>query len=386
MTATRRGLSIWAVTTAAYLVLGAIGQALGLDRHRYPTSPAASWPFRLFARGDAGHFLEVARHGYFGPHHDPVQMAFFPGYPLAGRGLAHLFSVGPPSVTTYLVALSLVSWLGTATAAILLWRLTADQVGEPAASVAVVVLLAGPYSIFLVSSYSEGPFLAAALGAWVAAKADRWAIASACAAMAAFTRISGLFLACGLVVLFVHSRATQRKSWQATHVAALSAPFLAVVGYFTWLHHNTGDWLAWFHAERLGWGRHAVTPVRAFTHSVRRILTYHDPDDWQLAALRFQGTMEILFAAAFIAACVALLRRREWAEATYVGFTAASLLTSAYYLSLPRNMLTCFPVAMLSAQWILRHRERKVRYTIAAGSVAIAMFNVSSILSDHWSG
>jgi hypothetical protein len=37
------------------------------------------------------------------------------------------------------------------------------------------------------------------------------AVASACAAVAAFTRISGLFLACGLVVLLFHTHASNEK-------------------------------------------------------------------------------------------------------------------------------------------------------------------------------
>ena len=384
--AIRRGLSIWLVSAVVYLAVGAVVQALGLDPIRYRTSPPASWPFRVYGRFDAAHFLGIARYGYYSAHKNAVAAAYFPGYPLAGRTLARLFSVGPASITSYLVALCLIAWVGTASAAVLLWRLTEIRYGQSVATAAVVVLLAGPYSVFLVSSYSEGPFLALALGAWVAAKADRWLLASACAALAAFTRISGLFLGCALVVLWVQTRRSEGRPWRALELAALSAPFLSVVGYFAWLHAQTGHWDTWFRVERRGWGRRTVTPVKAFTDSVHRIFTFHEHGQWAVTALRFQAVMEVLFAAAFVAGFVALVRRRSWAEATFVGLTAASLLTSAYYLSVPRDMLTCFPIAVLVGDWAVRHRGSVRLYAFAAASVLIALFNASSMLSDHWAG
>ena len=382
--ALRGGLSCWAACIAGYLLVAAVVESAGLDPHRYPQSPWWSKPFRLYARGDAGHFLNIARYGYFGPHSDAVTPAYFPGYPLAGRTLARMVSVGEPSVTTYLVALAVLSWLGTATAAVLLWRLVADPsgpAGPRVAAGAVIALLAGPYSMFLVASYSEGPFLALALGAWLAGRKDRWLLASLLASFAAVTRVSGVFLACALVVMYARSR--RSLDWQAL---SLTAPFLAAAGYFGWLRNQTGSWTTWFDAERLGWGRHTVAPWTALTNSVRRLFHLSARGSGQLWALGFQDTMELLFAAGFVVAIAVLVRRRRWPEVTYVSLTALSLLTSAYYLSVPRSMVICFPVWILVGEWAVSSRRRWLVGLAAGCSLVVAVVNATSMLSDHWSG
>lgn len=385
--AARHGLSLWAITTSAYLALAAIAQAVGIERRHYATASWASWPFQVYARFDAGHFLRIARYGYYGPHTSSAAPAFFPGYPLAGRGLARMFSVGQPSLSSYLIAMGLLSWVGTAIAAVLLWRLAADQAGETVATAAVGVLLAGPYSVFLISSYSEGPYLALALGAWVAARDDRWLLASACAALAASTRVSGLFLGCALIVLYLHSRRVERRPRRAVELAALTAPILTVGGYFAWLHAHTGSWSTWFDVQRRDWGRHTVSPVKAFLSSVHRIdgfRYFHNPK--LIAAMRFQSAMEVVFAVVLVAAVVLLASRSRWAEATYVGLTAVSLLTSTFYLSVPRNMLTCFPIAILAGQWLARRRHRASRFVLVAFSFAVVLINAASMLSEYWAG
>jgi hypothetical protein len=361
-------------------VIAAVVQALGLDHHRYPTSGPLSWPFRLYARGNAGHFLSIARYGYFGPHSDSVTPAYFPGYPLAGRAVAQMFQT--TGVTGYLVSLALVAWVGTASAAVLLWKWAADTLGQRTASYATVALLAGPYSVFLVSSYSEGPFLGLAVGAWLAGRNQRWVLASGLASLAALTRISGAFLAVGLLTMFVESAVRGRERRPYAAGAVLLLPFAAVLGYFAWLHGRTGSWTTWFAVERAGWGRHFVLPTTALTHSVRRLFTVHDPDPSQLFALRVQDTLELVFAAVFVLAVYLLIRRRWWPEAVYVAITAVSLLTSAYYLSVPRSLVVCFPVWLLAGDWLAQHRAR----LLCVACAAIAVFDAASILCDHWAG
>jgi hypothetical protein len=84
-----------------------------------------------------------------------------------------------------------------------------------------------------------------------------------------------------------------------------------------------------------------------------------------------------------VAAVVVLARRRQWAEFTYVGLTAASLLTSTYYLSVPRTLLVCFPLIMLVARWPLGRIWQ--RGAIAIG-VSLLAVNTTTFLTGHWTG
>ena len=102
-----------------------------------------------------------------------------PGYPVGARWLAvRIDRRQAQAPHGYLSGAQLFSrWLGAACAAVLIWRLAADEADAPIADRAVLILLAGPYAVFLMASYSEGVFLAFALAAWLAGRRDRWWLA-----------------------------------------------------------------------------------------------------------------------------------------------------------------------------------------------------------------
>ncbi|HVW18581.1 MAG TPA: mannosyltransferase family protein, partial [Solirubrobacteraceae bacterium] len=139
-------------------------------------APAARW--------DATWYLTIAHDGYRG---DPARAAFFPLYPLLARG-----AVG--GVLVSFVA----SWLGLAA----LHRLTAIELGDAPARAAVWLLACFPAAFFLTAVYSEGLFLALSVGAVLAARTDRWAIAGVLGALAAATRSAGVVLLVPLALLW----------------------------------------------------------------------------------------------------------------------------------------------------------------------------------------
>lgn len=379
----KAGLAVWLVTRLAFYLVGAVvvaasASAQGKDRGL----PAFAWPFRLFSAFDAGHFLSIARWGYFQPDQiSPPQAtnpAFFPGYPLLCRALAMVFGLGHPTPTCYLAAAQVISWLSSAAAAVVLHRLVADRLGTRAATGAAVLLFAGPYAVFLVAPYSESLFLALALAAWLAATRDRWPTAALLAAAAASVRINGLFLAAALVIILAGHRKELAIRKTLIRGALLLLPLAPVLGYFYWLHLRTGRWLEWFAAQRLGWGRTTVTPWTALVNSVRRATGPHD------AAFQYQSWMEIAFAAVLVASTATLIARKSWPEAAYVGLTAASLLTSHHYLSVPRSTLLCFPIAALAIQ--AAPRRKLLRMLLASACLLLSALNTATYLSNTWTG
>jgi Mannosyltransferase (PIG-V) len=373
------GLSIWLASRVAFLAGGflvtqAFHSAGGKDRGL----PGTVWPFRLYSSFDAGHFLRVARYGYYPPpgtHLQVVSAPFLPGFPFAGRWVGQLIGFGTATPADLYAGLALVAWIASAIAAVLIWRLACDQTDEHTATRATAILMLGPYSLFLMAPYSEALFLALALGAWLAARREMWWFAGVLAGVAALVRVNAIFLVAGLAVMYVLSRRGRRLD--ATGL--LLAP-IAIFGYVAWLHSRTGSWTTWFLAQRLGWQRRTVWPWTALDNSVRRALIDHDP------AVRFQAWMELLFAAAMIAVVVALARRREWPEFTYVSLTAVSLLTSTYYLSVPRSMLLCFPAAILLARRPQQLHLKRIWWAGAIGGAALLMINTTTFLTDNWTG
>lgn len=256
--AARTALIAWSASRLLYLMIG-FGAAAVLGAGRvFPQDeplPGAALPFRLYNRLDSGHFLRIARDGYFHlvggrPAWDE---AFFPGYPLASRGLAKLIGLGHPGLPAYLAAMSVVAWAAAFAAATLLWQnARADDTTE-IADISVWILLLGPYSVFLVASYSESLFLAFALAAWMLAREQRWILAAVLAAAAAAVRINGVFLAVGLAVMFWQHRRRADRSSVRIEAVLLVIPLIAPFAYFGWLAHKSGSWTTWFDEERIAW-------------------------------------------------------------------------------------------------------------------------------------
>ena len=378
--ALRIGLGLWMATRIGFLLLAWL-----ITGVRGPVGPQPAsgigWPFSVYCRFDAGHFVRIAHYGFFSRGPSDTNVAFFPGYPMAGRLLSEAFGFGEVTRLDRLIAFALLAWVGAAVAAVLLWRYVADMASPRAATVSVIALLCGPYSLFFMASYSEGPFLALALAAWLCAYRQRWWWAGVLAAAATLVRINGLFLLGGLVVLFVLDARRERRPVLRAETFALTLPVLSVVGYFAWLHARTGHWDAWMRAQRIGWQRGTVWPWQALRESIA-----HVRQPAPNPAVHFQSAMELVFAAVYIAVLVALARRRRWPELTYVGLGVAALFTSSFYQSVPRSILIAFPVFLVVGEWVTATRRRWLVAVAAALSAVVLAVNVACFVRGYFAG
>jgi hypothetical protein len=328
----------------------------------------------LLARWDSAHFAAIAAHGYTAGSTD---VAFFPGYPMAARALSAL--LGPVSADPVPTALMLVAALGGLVAAVLLWRLTEVTAGRRAASVATLLFVVGPYAVFLHASYSESCFAAAAIGAWYLALRDRWTAAGLVTALAGTFRANGLFLLAALVVLYVVRRRAAGERIVAWPAAGLATGVLGFAGYMTALRVLTGRWDAWSVAQQEGWARTTSAPWTTFAATVQNVL--HHP----LVSARPQFLLDIVFAALLLGAVVWFLVRRRWAEATLLGLTAVSLMTSSTYVSLARNTLTLFPIWVALGAASQRHAVgRWVATGVLVVGVVLCTANTHQFTLGAW--
>lgn len=372
-TARRRGLDgddlaslgVWGASRVAVALL-AVGGAWLLSGARTSTVDGflARWD-----RWDVGLFRKIAQFGYDGypdDYPDRGVEALFPGAPLALRGV-HLL------VPDWTAAGLLLSLAAGAAASVALGRLAVLD-GAPA-SRAVLYLVLSPYAVFLFAGYSEALFLALALWGWLQAAQDRWVTASLLVAAAATVRISGVFLACGLVVhyLVVHRGRLRRDA------VALLAPFLAVGAYFTYLAVLTGDFWRWPAAQEQGWGRRPTLPWDAFATTLRAAR-----DGGRAAEYAWSFRAEIVAVAVGLALTVVLLVRRRWGEATYVGLSVSALATSTYYLSVGRATLLWWPLFVLLAVAGLRRPWVHTAYVALAAPLMALL--VLTFTSGRWVG
>ncbi|HEY3604773.1 MAG TPA: mannosyltransferase family protein [Sporichthyaceae bacterium] len=366
-------LRLWALSRVAVFALVSAAGWLFADR-------AARTPVRYLDRWtqwDTLHYVTIAHWGYGGgPAGPQVPLeAFFPGFPLTMRAVHLLFGVG------YVVAGLGISLVAGGLATVALARLAADEVGggtagDLLAERTVLLFLLAPSAIFLAAAYTEALFLAFALWAWWFARRGNWLAAGLLAAGASATRITGLFLALALVVEFLTARDGRRRWAQAPWLALAFAP---IAGYFTYLHHRTGDWHAWQHAEAKGWYRDFHWPWQALK------ITWHNAHGGnQTTDFEWMFRAEILAVAIGIALLVWLVRHRRWGEATYIALQLYAFTTGMWFFSVPRATLLWWPLWTGLAAWSLR------RPAVLQGYLAVfAPFSVVLTLlfcTGRWAG
>lgn len=361
-TATSDALGWWALShLALYLLVGGAGYVL-VARHGAPDYLA------LWHHWDALHYGWIAEGGY--ALDDPAQgrAAFFPGLPLV---LHALHAVG---LNVTLAGL-MVSLCAGAVGVVALARL-AELDARGTGGLAALVLVASPAAVFLAAPYSESLFLALALPAWLMARNGRWFPAAVLAAGAASVRVSGIFLAIALVVQWLTEPVGRRRVADA---AALALPAVPVLAYMLFLHAGSGDWLAWAHAQEVGWDRNPTWPWDAFATSWRDTMVGS-----QRTEFVFIARLELLAVAAGIATTVWCGLRRRWGETVYVGITVVALGTSTHYMSAHRAALLWWPLwtglalAVRERPWVLR--------TYLAVSIPLAAVIATAYCTAHWPG
>jgi hypothetical protein len=350
----RPALGAWAGTRLGVLLLSA--------------SIAAIWSYGDFkdsflerwTQWDVDLFIEIAKYGYRGDPGRPPDAglpAFFPGLPILIRAVHYV-------IPSWELAALLISLVAGGVAMVALARLGGAGVGPRA----VLALLLSPYAVFLFAGYSESLFLAFAVPAWLLARQRRWEPAMLCAMGAACVRVTGIFLAVALIVEFL----VNDRRWRLTPLLAM--PFLPVAVYTVYQWRRTGDWLAWQHAQQEGWGRSLAWPWEAFHTTWQAAFGEHN---------EFTGAFRVELAGAVVGVALTLwlLIRRRWPEAVYVGLPLASLLTSAFYLSIGRATLLWWPL------WLAIGASRRPVYVVVVLlSVPLLVWEIALFTSGSWAG
>ena len=385
-------LVVWA---AGVLGLMWFGRAPGTERYdptglTTPFSALGDLLVSPAARWDSYWYLTIATHGY-GTRSAHAQAAFYPLYPLLMRAGGWL--LGSPLLAGMLV--SLACFVG---ALVVLHRLAALELGPAHARPTVLLVAFFPSALFFSAVYSESLFLLASAGAFLAARRERWAWAGALGGLAALTRNSGVLLLAPLALLFLYGPrgggepAVGRARWLPRYRLAPQALWLALVPlglalYLGWSAAALGDAFAPYHAQEL-WLRHfapfgaltggldaAADAMRTLTRGggTSPYLAINGGDPLQPAS---QSLLLLGFLLFSLVALVGALRRLPLAYGAYAGVALAMTLSYPVdgqpLMSLPRYVLTLFPLQMWLALWTSR-REGRLERTVGVSAVLLGL-------------
>lgn len=341
----RSAAVIVGVSRAAFLVVAWLARWLRSDATGPPDAGVSHW--RVW---DADIYAKIAELGYAGG--DPWSEAFPPLWPLVIRAVQRGTGLGVTPAA--LVATT----LATLVAVAFLIRLVdeeaparADAAGGPTPGRrAGWYLVLFPTAVFLVAGYAEALFLAGAVPAFREARRGRWTRVGPFAAVAVGARWVGLFLVVGLAVELLRQRPDRRRLVRGG--GALVLALLPAFAYAAWLQVVHGDPLYVLEAQRQGWGRGLTDPLTAFR------TTWDTWHGGHATPLLVAWRLEIVAVAVGVALVGLLLRRREWGYAAFAGTTMAAMTTSSWYYSVPRILLSLFPLVILLAGWTARRPGR----------------------------
>ncbi len=178
---------------------------------------------------DGDWYADIAERGYW----RDFNTAYYPLYPHLMRWLGFVLTLGHPSLDVFKLAGLLISSAAAMAACILLYRLARLEYDAEIARLSLAYFLAFPTSFFMAAVYTEGLFLALAVGAFYAARTNRWRAALILASLAVLTKNQGVFVAAALLVEYA-----QQRDWNwrklDRKILYFALPALTLAGWFGW--------------------------------------------------------------------------------------------------------------------------------------------------------
>jgi Gpi18-like mannosyltransferase len=304
---------------------------------------------------DAKLFADMAQGGYS----QLFQAAYPPLFPLIEHTLAPLVG-GHPSVAGLLF--SNCACLG----AFALTRVLVErEAGRDVARRTLLYLAIFPTSLFFAAAYTESLFLLVSVGAFLALRERRWALAGALAALATLTRQVGIVLLVPLAFEMARAWLARRpgRGEAARMLAALLAPPLALLGFTIYLWARFGTPFASAKAESVKWGRELSWPWYGVQHAMLAVI--HGWGTYQVMPL-----IDLAIMLGAIVVTVALARSRTL-PMTYILYACAMLAVVlveplqapdwAALHSQPRYLVVIFPLF-----WFLASRQPRPAVRLAA--------------------
>ena len=326
--------------------------------------------FAPLAKWDALWYLEIARNGYSNPR----THGFFPLYPMVVRAVAG-FSSSPGAlvVASYVVALA-----AFAGALYLLHRLVELELGTDAASRTVWLIALFPAAFVFGAPYPESLFLLLSVGAFYAARTERWAVAGVLALLASATRSAGVVLIVPLALFYLYGPRGREHRRTVAHPFSRRFPLrrdalwlaLAPVGlaaFVAYLGLAYGDSFAPA-GQRGAHGTLADGSVYAVV--TKAIAGVGDvvaaPHAADLRPVQAIGALGLLALA--IIATVGAFRRLPVAYGAYAAVVLALIVSRGAVVALPRYVAVVFPLFMWGA---VAAEARRITSTVLAVSAAL---------------
>jgi len=343
-------------------------------------SPVGIWKY--WANWDGGWYVTIATEGYGSPQ----STAFFPFYPLIVY-VGTFLGIGP--------ALSgvLVSLVATLFALYFLYRIAEKYWDLKVARTAVLTFAFFPTAFFLNAVYTEALFVALSAGAvWAAYVRRDLLLAGVLGALAAATRNYGLLLLIPLGYEWLFNR--EEFGWGGLWKIAVVPTGL--VGYMIFLQGRFEDPLSFYYQQGSMWRRALTawprTMENAWVTAGEGLHYFLDPatlflersrDPSYLASNTTNFAFFVLLLVLLVVGLFTSLPLGLWTYAFFVMFLPVLTPIQSFPLvSLPRFMLSAFPLFLVFGYLLSRSRLALYVWLILSASIGAAL--TSMFVTWRW--
>jgi Gpi18-like mannosyltransferase len=344
------------------LVPGPTGHPLGKEAHGTLLSVLNAW--------DGTWYRIIAQVGYLSHHllwnEVPLALAFFPFYPALIRLVAFV-------IPDFWLASVVVSNICFLVSAVLFDALIKVDYPDPRVGRrAITFLMFSPMSFFFSMTYSESTFLMLSLAAFLAARKEKWLIASLCGMCLSATRPPGFLIALPLFIEYLQQWRKSEpgaKAFFRPQLFLLGLIPLGLVAFAAFCYFELGSFFAFMRAHQTGWEQKFMSPWIALTGLHQFGLFYRR---LFVAALAMGG---FLFAAGF------------WVKIrpSYLVWTAVLVAFSLSWgtmASSPRYLSIIFPLFIVLG--LLTTRFEGAYEWVLAASVTLLTLCTVMIANGYW--
>ena len=301
-------------------------------------------------------YIRIAEWGYNSPGDGYISIAFLPLFPSLIR-LAS-FAVSDTALAALLVA-NVFSVAGL----FVFYRLAKLEFGKRVAWQSLLVLMLFPSAYFFVAPYTESLFLLFSVGAFYGARRGKWFWAGFLGCMAALTRIMGVLLLPALLVELYLQWRRGRRLWP-------DLLWLSLIpgGLFIYLRFNYelfGNHLAFMDMVSSYWHKEFAWPWVGLAGLWKQV------ESFPFSGGNIIGVIaELLAAGVLIVSTVAAAIRLRYPYAVYVLLVTFLVLSTSRIQSMPRYVLSAFPVFLLLGQ-LVKYRVLSTMWLVFSTSIMV---------------
>jgi hypothetical protein len=363
-------LPVWIKISFAGVFFIAIVFVLGLKYHH--TSPYAEYDHKhcntshtvLYPalRWDTCHFMDLAEDGY--QNHQDI-MAFFPLYSWLVAIVHTVFALDVE------IAALLTSWIFCILSLIIMYFWFNFELKKRRSKVkpwqVLLLFLVFPTAFFMALAYTESLFIFLTVSAIFAFRTQKYRWCFLAAALAALTRVPGMFLA-GFFFLEIW----RAKDWKNLKKwAVVLAPALGVLIYMLFSWKISGSPLAFLESQQ-NWGRVSGGVGGAIGGIIE-----------SFGVQPLQYLIYIFLLSALLAISYKML---GFSWGAYLTVCILMPIISGTLMSVNRYSLTLVPMFLALALWLEKHKLDKLGLLYIILSVIYFSYNVAMFFTGHFVG